>query len=323
MNWKNSISLLLFVLLAAGCKGKTETDIETLGASELTMVQEAASKYLIEAEALLELTNRESVKIIDFRNEKAYIENHIDGAINFWRDQIEDHTYPYNGMMAKADSLALLLGSLGISDKDQLIVYDDRGSCDAARFWWVMQNYDFENVKILNGGLKAWIAAGGGVTTKVAVRKASKFRLPEKPSFRYLIDRYDMQKIMTGSGLERIIDTRTGDEYSGKRQKAGASFGGRIPGSQHIDWTEAIDYEGTLKFKSKVELEKIYGTLKISQDDPIIAYCHTGVRSALTTFVLTQLLDYKNVKNYDGSWTEWSFYKDQPFEKDSVTTILN
>jgi thiosulfate/3-mercaptopyruvate sulfurtransferase len=320
MNWKNSCGFLLVVLLMVGCNGKKEIDLDAL---EVTMAREVSSKYLIEADALRQLANEESVKIIDFRKEKAYAESHIDGAINIWRDQLEDHTYPYNGMMATADSVALLLGCLGISDTDQLIVYDDRGSCDAARFWWVMQNFDFDRVKILNGGLKAWMAEGGRVNTRVEVRKPTTFRLPENPSFRYLIDRVAMQKLVINPEDEIIIDTRSRDEYSGKRQKAGAGKGGRIPGSHQIDWTEAVDYHGTLKFKTKDELEKIFGTSIVGKDQPIITYCHTGVRSALTTFVLTQLLGYENVRNYDGSWTEWSFYKEHPFEKDSITTILN
>ena len=164
---------------------------------------------------------------------------------------------------------------------------------------------------------------GGAVNTKITVLEESIFEFPENPSFRYLIDKNDLKQLLSIGGTEIIIDTRTLDEFSGKRQKDGATQAGRIPGSHGIDWTEAIDYQGTLKFKTKDELEKIYGTLKMTQNHPIITYCHTGVRSALTTFVLTQLLDYRNVKNYDGSWTEWSFYKDQPFEKDSVTTILN
>jgi len=321
MNWRNSYWLLLFVL-SAGCNGKGKTAVEPLEISEDITAKNTSSKYLIEAEELMLLASLENVKIIDFRKEKAYSENHIDGAINIWRSDIEDHSYPYNGMMAKADSISKLLGSLGISDKDLLIVYDDRGSCDAARFWWVMQNLDFENLKILNGGINAWITAGGAANHETVVLKEATFQLSENPSFRYFIGRTGMKKMMANLETEIIIDTRSFDEYSGKRQKAGASNGGRIPGSHLIDWSEAIDYHGTLKFKTKGELEKIYGKWNVAKDHPIITYCHTGVRSALTTFVLTQLLGYNNVKNYDGSWSEWSFFEDHPFERDSITTIL-
>lgn len=320
MNWRNSYYCLICLFLAS-CEGTKKGEISTLE-SEITETKvEVSSKYLIEAEALKSEMENLDVKIIDFRKENNYYENHIEGAIQIWRSDIEDHSYPYAGMMAQKDSIAKLLGDLGINHNDRLVVYDDRGSCDAARFWWVMQNYDFDNVQILNGGLKAWLAAGGPVTDEIEIRSAMRFEFPENSSLRYLVGKEELSTRITNQGPEMLIDTRTTNEYTGKRQKEGATRAGRIPGSRLIDWSEAIDYHGTHKFKSQEALENRYGTLKISKDHPIITYCHTGVRSALTTFVLTQLLGYQNVKNYDGSWTEWSYYENHSIEKDSVTTI--
>jgi len=103
----------------------------------------------------------------------------------------------------------------------------------------------------------------------------------------------------------------------------GAERSGRIPQSHHIDWMGAIDKTNAHKFKSIDELKYIYAPLIAVKDTPVITYCHTGVRSAHTTFVLTQLLGYTNVKNYDGSWSEWSYYENLPIEKDSISTVLN
>lgn len=120
-----------------------------------------------------------------------------------------------------------------------------------------------------------------------------------------------------------ILDTRSVDEFSGKRMKKGASKGGRIPGSRHIDWSEAVNYAGDKKFKSTKELNAIYGKLSADKGDTIIVYCHSGVRSAHTTFVLTQLLNYTTVKNFEGSWTEWSYFDELAYEQDSITTLIN
>jgi len=320
MNWSSTI-LILWTVLFLGCNETKKSVQSASKTSEVEVADSPVSKYLIEAEDLLPLLNDDRIKIIDFRKEKEYRKGHIDGAINIWRAHIEDTSLPFKGMMAKPDSIASLLGGLGMSNDDILIVYDDRGSCDAARFWWVMQNLDFEHVKILNGGLKAWSKVGGTVNKNEVTLEKARFQLPKAPSYRYLIGKSQLQQEVS-AGTPLLIDTRTHDEYSGKRQKAGASLGGRIPGSHWIDWTEAIDYHGSLKIKPKVELEKIYEKWNIAKDYPIVTYCHTGVRSAHTTFVLTQLLGFKNVKNYDGSWTEWSYYNDQPMERDSLTTIL-
>ena len=112
-----------------------------------------------------------------------------------------------------------------------------------------------------------------------------------------------------------LIDTRTTDEYSGEKLKKGAQKAGRIPSAFHIDWAEAIHFSGDKRFKSMQELENIYGHIIPSTEAPCILYCHTGMRSAHTTFVLTQLLGYSNVKNYDGSWTEWSHFNNLPLQK--------
>ena len=116
--------------------------------------------------------------------------------------------------------------------------------------------------------------------------------------------------------------TRTHNEYSGKRLKRGAGAAGRIKGSHWIDWSEAIDYHGDHQFKDIDELKEIYGRFIPSTEDTVVTYCHSGVRSAHTTFVLSELLGYPHVKNYDGSWTEWSRQKGFPVEKDSITVIL-
>ncbi|MEH6536491.1 MAG: rhodanese-like domain-containing protein [Psychroserpens sp.] len=308
MNWR--ISVLLLVLVSLACqkdKGKAVDTIE--------------NNYLIEAEELKSIINQENIKVLDFRKKDVYDKEHIIGALHIWRTDIEDTSYPYNGIMASKTQIETLFGTLGIKTTDTLIVYDDNGLCEASRLWWILQNYDFKNTKLLHGGISEWKSNKGLVTTKIPEVNPTIFKLTETPMMQYYVSKEQVSKALNSNVV--FIDTRTTDEFSGKQQKKGAKKAGRLPNSIHIDWAKAINHSGDQRMKSLEELEIIYSKLNIKKKDSIILYCHSGVRSAHTTFVLTQLLGYKNVKNYDGSWTEWSYFNDLPFESDSITLNKN
>jgi len=298
----------LLVLLAVSCAHN-----ESLHSEEPT------SSYLIEAADLHSKINRSSIKVLDFRKEAKYEEAHIPGAVNIWRSDIEDSSYAYGGMMAPASQIETLFSEFGIKSTDTLVIYDDNGLCNAARLWWILQNYDFANVRLLHGGLSAWRENGGSVSKEIPTPKVELFSLGQSHSMRFHLSREEMKDAVYEGGL--ILDTRTEDEFSGKRRKRGAAKGGRIPGSVHIDWAETIHYDSDMKIKSIDQLEAIYAPLVESKSQPIIVYCHSGVRSAHTTFILTQLLGCTDVKNYDGSWTEWSHFDQLPTERDSLTQI--
>ena len=300
MNWKNSILLLVICWSCQNnnVKAITETDVD----------------YLIEATELKSIINNSNIKLLDFRKKEDYDNGHIVGALNISRSDIEDKNYPYGGMMASRIQMEDLLGKLGISNKDTIIIYDDNGMCEAARFWWILQNYNYNKVRMLNGGIVDWINNNGKITTTIPVITKTNFRLNSKPKLKYYVSKNQVFKAMKHTTV--IIDTRNSDEFSGKYKKKGAEKPGRIPNSINIDWANNINYHGNKRLKSIKELESIYNKLNIKKTDSIILYCHSGVRSANTTFVLTQLLGYKNVMNYDGSWTEWSQYDELPFEND-------
>jgi thiosulfate/3-mercaptopyruvate sulfurtransferase len=315
MYWRIKI-ILLFVVFSA-CKNENATETKKQIATAIPV----KVNYLIEVDEFTKIAIQPHIKIIDFRKKEAYNKEHIKGALQIWRTDIQNESYPYEGMMASRAQIETLFSTLGIATNDTLVIYDDNGLCDAARLWWLLQNYDFTNVKLLHGGLNAWKAKNGLVSTENTKVQKAIFKLTETPSMKYYASIKEMQDALNTKAI--ILDTRTLDEFSGKWHKKGATKAGRIPNSVHIEWLETINNHGDKKIKSVEDLESIYSPLDITKDAPIIVYCHSGVRAAHTTFVLTQLLDFKNVKNYDGSWTEWSYFNDLPIKKDSLTRINN
>ena len=311
---------LLLILALSSCKDRGDK------VSSTTVVDRPKSYYshdhLIEAEELMASLGQPFIKVIDFRKMEDYHKGHIPNALPIYRSDIEDQSYPYKGMMAQKKTMEELFSKLGIQIGDTLVIYDDRGGADAARLWWVLQNYDYPTVKLLNGGLFAWVAAHGELTKAQSSVTPSHFRLPTESSMRFIMKREELEQSLSKDTGPLILDVRTHQEYSGKRQKSGAMKAGRIPNAQLVDWSRTIDFHGTHKFRSYEELEELYGTLASSKDDLIITYCHTGVRSAHTTFVLSELLGYTHVRNYDGSWTEWSYFDNLPIEKDSITELI-
>lgn len=310
MSLKSSFLVPVLLFFALACQSNQSS--KSLAKKEF--------KTLIEASEIASLVSQDGYVVVDLRPYENYKAGHLPNAIQLWRTDIEDAKHTSNGMMLTKEALQSLFSEKGITNEDTLILYDDKGSCEAARLWWILDNYGITTTRIVNGGVSALLEAGFEFNTKEPIRNSTNFIITQENPVKH-IEGVALKALLDQNVQITIVDTRTKNEYSGYRNKKGAGKAGRIPTSIHIDWAKAVDYNASKKFRSIEELEKIYHPHLPNKNEPIIVYCHSGVRSAHTTFVLTELLGYTNVKNYDGSWTEWSNY-DLPIEYDVKTEIF-
>ena len=309
MNWKKNKYYFLLILLTA-CRSDHQVE------------QSALIGPTLEANALANLLEDPNIQLIDFRKAADFEQGHIPGAINLWRRDIEDPNHVHAGMMATAQQLETRFSELGIKNNTTLVVYDGNGSCDASRFWWVLKQYGHDDVILLNGGIAAWNTAGYRLDSKPHPLANTTFKLPlNTPRDILSIDQVSLFELLDTEAI--IIDARTEEEYTGARMKTGASRAGRIPGSKHLDWQFSVLLDEDHRFKSTEALQQELAFLGTDKHIPIVVYCHSGVRSSHLTFVLTQLMGYTNVKNYDGSWIQWSAMTELPISQDSLITLQN
>ncbi len=259
--------------------------------------------------AKLLLEKNDDIIFLDVRIPEEYEIERIDNAINIWRPDYTVTVNEISGLCMNEKELAKKLGDLGISNKNHIIVYDNKGNLDSSRFYWIMKMYGHENISVLDGGLDLWKKMGYVTTNQdKKIKKTEYFFCNSKKMDRY-ISKEEILKALNNSNYI-IVDSRTFSEYSGEALLTGAYRKGKIPSAIWHEWIENLNEDKT--FKSVSELNSIYEKKGITKDKSIIVYCQSGVRSSNTTFVLTELLGYQNVKNYDGSWIEWSFYKGLP-----------
>ncbi len=248
-------------------------------------------------------------------NPDLYDEGHISGAVKLhWRDDLQD---PVERDLISKEVFEALMGRLGISNDTTIVVYGDKNNWFAAYAYWYLKIYGHEDVRVLDGGRQKWIDEGGELTTDVPERAATTYTAKDRDeSIRVYRD--EVLADLQGAGIA-LVDVRSPQEYSGELmappgyEQEGASRTGHIPGAQSVPWATAVRDDGT--FKSADELREIYGARDVTEDKEVRAYCRIGERSAHTWFVLRELLGYGNVKNYDGSWTEWGNLVDVPIER--------
>ncbi len=250
-------------------------------------------------------------------NPDLYDEGHIPGAIKLhWRDDLQD---PVERDLIEKDAFEQLMGRSGITNETTLVLYGDRNNWFAAYAYWYVKIYGHEDVRILDGGRQKWIDENRELTTDPVTPESAAYTAQERDeSIR--IYRDDVRAGIGVEGLE-LVDVRSPQEYAGELisppgyEQEGAQRAGHIPTAQSIPWAQAVRDDGT--FKAADDLRELYGAKGVTPDKAVTAYCRIGERSAHTWFVLRELLGYENVRNYDGSWTEWGNLVDVPIEKGS------
>ena len=239
-----------------------------------------------------------------------YETGHIPGAVKIdWHTDLNDEvTRDY----VDGEAFAALAAAKGISRDTTVVIYGDKSNWWAAYALWVFTLFGHEDVRLLDGGRDKWIAEGRELTREVPAPEPVEYPVVERDDSRVRAFKEDVLAHLglVRSGEGALIDVRSPEEYSGERTEIpgypteGALRSGHIPSAASVPWARAAAPDAT--FKRRADLESIYlGDAGLKAGDDVIAYCRIGERSSHTWFVLTHLLGFENVRNYDGSWTEW------------------
>jgi thiosulfate/3-mercaptopyruvate sulfurtransferase len=275
-----------------------------------------AKPVLVDTAWLADHVGDEGVVVAEVdENPDLYDDGHIPDAVKLhWKDDLQD---PIERDLVEKDAFERLMGSRGIANDTTLVLYGDKNNWFAAYAYWYLKIYGHGDVRILDGGRQKWIDEGRELTPEVPSPQQVSYTARERDES--IRERRDSVLHNLGKEGTALVDVRSPQEYSGELmappgyEQEGASRTGHIPTAKSIPWAQAVRDDGT--FRPAEELRELYGGKGVGPDKQVIAYCRIGERSAHTWFVLRELLGYEDVKNYDGSWTEWGNLVDVPIEK--------
>jgi len=265
-------------------------------------------EVLVETDWVKENLGKPGIHLVEVDvDTKAYDAGHIQGAVGFnWQSQLQDQLR--RDLISK-DQFEKLLGDAGISPSDTVILYGDNNNWFAAYAFWLFKLYGHKDVRLMNGGRQKWLnEEDKELTTEKTVVKPAVYKVAKVDNaLRALLP--DAQKASKSDGKINLVDVRSMDEYTGKiiappGMSETAQRAGHIPHAKNIPWSTAVRQDGA--FKPIAELEDIYLAQKgVDPKRPVITYCRIGERSSHTWFVLKYLIGIDDVRNYDGSWTEY------------------
>ncbi|NKY84156.1 sulfurtransferase [Nocardia veterana] len=273
----------------------------------------ARSDVLVSADWVEENLNTPGVVIVEVDEDtSAYDTGHIEGAVKLdWKKDLQD---PVRRDFVNREQFSDLLSARGIGNDDTVVLYGGNNNWFAAYAYWYFKLYGHQDVKLLDGGRKKWELDGRPLSTDAVTRPATTYKASEQD----LSIRAFRDDAIQAIGVKNLVDVRSPDEFSGKilapahLPQEQSQRPGHIPGAINVPWSKAANEDGT--FKSDEELAAIYKEAGLDGEKETIAYCRIGERSSHTWFVLQELLGHKNVKNYDGSWTEYGSLVGAPIE---------
>jgi thiosulfate/3-mercaptopyruvate sulfurtransferase len=275
----------------------------------------AMADVLVTTDWVAQHANDAGVRVVEVDvDTAAYDQGHVPGAFGWnWTTELCDTLVRDIIPLKKLEEL---LGKSGIDNKTTIILYGDNNNWFAAWAFWQLKMYGHEDVRMMDGGRKKWLAEGRELTADKPTVAAKSYKAsPPDSSLRAFLP--EVQQASAGKKAA-LVDVRSPAEFTGEilappGLPETCQRGGHIPGAKSIPWGKNCNEDGT--FKSVDELKALYAGQGIAGDGPVIAYCRIGERSSITWFVLKYLLGFKDVKNYDGSWTEWGNLVGVPVEK--------
>lgn len=309
-------ALVLAAQLFAACQKPADQDpasgLQEPEASEshISGNEYANREVLVDTEWVLANHADPDVRLIDVSSSlEVYDEGRLPNAGYVeWKKDLVNADNPVEGQILTADEFSKLMSRLGVQKDHTVVLYDNANNLFAARAYWVLKYYGHEDARVYNGGRKKWLADGQELTTEAFAPVASNY-VAGKPDpeiatdWNYVVNSIDDPSV-------RFCDARRPTEYEGEELLS--DRGGRIPGATNIEWTRSVREDGT--FLEAHALAELYQEAGFTPDQEIITYCQTGVRGAHTWFVLSELLGYPRVRNYDGSWEEYGNRTDSPIQ---------